>query len=61
MNRIKTIQNMVKKHVEEARIDSVKNEFKKVSMVDDESKNQSCLINNIVPLMADAVSDMYGI
>lgn len=61
MNRIKTIENKVKKHVEEARIDSVKNEFKKVSMVDDESKNQSFLINNIVPLMADAVSDMYGI
>lgn len=60
LNRIATIENMVKKNLDDIKIDSVKKEFNRVIEKDRNSDDQSFLLNNIVPLMADAVTEAYG-
>lgn len=59
MKRISSIENMVKKSLDDIKIDSVKKEFSGVIEKDRNSEEQTFLLNNIVPLMADAVSEVY--
>jgi len=59
--RLDAMQNMFQKSVEQARIESVKQQYKQTNEQNVDVVDSDFLLNNVIPAMANAVSEKYNL
>lgn len=59
--RLDAMRNMFQKSLEEAKIESIKKEYNQIDLVKSDEVDSDFLLNNVIPAMANAVSEKYNL